>query len=349
MPADVWTEAIRMTTSGLLVASVALPIGLLALALRPKTEPLLPRWKPWRVPWNGYAVLIAFIVVAGVLPPLVHNALINAGFFQHVYGPDFPTPKAEGVDETQAKVAATLRVLWMRLFALPLQLGALWLAVRVFYPKWRRPTDGSWGNSVALAVLAWLVLTPIVLLVNAGVGQLYEHFHGKRIGHDLTQLAGAPLRDQVLLVIGACVLAPLVEEILFRGMLLPWCIGRLKFPGAGVAPVTTARPWFVMFAAVVFAAASKKPGATVFVGVLVFGLVAVWGFVRTGARRTRAIYATAAFFAVIHSATWPDPVPLFLLGLGLGWLAVRTRGVLVPIIVHGLFNAVSAVSVLRSA
>jgi membrane protease YdiL (CAAX protease family) len=44
--------------------------------------------------------------------------------------------------------------------------------------------------------------------------------------------------------------------------------------------------------------------------------------------------------------TWPNPVPLFVLGLGLGWLAVRTNGVLVPILVHALFNAVSAVFLL---
>jgi len=51
----------------------------------------------------------------------------------------------------------------------------------------------------------------------------------------------------------------------------------------------------------------------------------------------------------VHSSVWPSPIPLFVLGLGLGWLAMRTRGVFVPVIVHGLFNAVSAVFVLRGA
>ena len=52
---------------------------------------------------------------------------------------------------------------------------------------------------------------------------------------------------------------------------------------------------------------------------------------------------------MIHSNVWPSPIPLFVLGIGLGWLAVRTNGVLAPVIVHGLFNAVSVVFVLRSA
>ena len=68
--------------------------------------------------------------------------------------------------------------------------------------------------------------------------------------------------------------------------------------------------------------------------------------VGTGARRARAVYATAALFALLHPV-WPNPVPLFVLGLGLGWLAARTTGLLVPVLVHALFNAVSAVFVLR--
>ena len=38
--------------------------------------------------------------------------------------------------------------------------------------------------------------------------------------------------------------------------------------------------------------------------------------------------------------------PCIALGLGLGWVAVRTQGLLAPFLVHGLFNAVSAVYVL---
>jgi membrane protease YdiL (CAAX protease family) len=77
--------------------------------------------------------------------------------------------------------------------------------------------------------------------------------------------------------------------------------------------------------------------------------VVLWVRVRKGKRHARGIYASAALFALVHAGVWPSPIPLFFLGLGLGWLAVRTRGILVPVIVHGLFNAVSAVYVLRGA
>ena len=76
------------------------------------------------------------------------------------------------------------------------------------------------------------------------------------------------------------------------------------------------------------------------------GLVAL-GWV--GARFTAAdhgVYGSAALFAAVHSAVWPTPIPLFALGLGLGWVAVRTKGLLAPFLVHGLFNTVSVLFVL---
>jgi membrane protease YdiL (CAAX protease family) len=42
-----------------------------------------------------------------------------------------------------------------------------------------------------------------------------------------------------------------------------------------------------------------------------------------------------------HVAVWPSPIPLFVLGLGLGVLAEGTRSLVGPIVVHSAFNAVS--------
>src|SRR5262249_8213275 len=58
----------------------------------------------------------------------------------------------------------------------------------------------------------------------------------------------------------------------------------------------------------------------------------------------RAIYSTALLFAVLHA--WPTPVPLFVLGLGLGYLAHRTQNLLAPIVCHALFNGVACVVML---
>jgi hypothetical protein len=52
-------------------------------------------------------------------------------------------------------------------------------------------------------------------------------------------------------------------------------------------------------------------------------------------------YANGVLFAAVHSSVWPSPVPLFFLGLGLAWLALRTQSIIPCIVVHGLFNGLA--------
>src|SRR5947199_61864 len=59
------------------------------------------------------------------------------------------------------------------------------------------------------------------------------------------------------------------------------------------------------------------------------------------ARTIRAIVGSAALFACVHANVWPTPIPLAILALVLGWLAVRTQSIVAPIVVHILFNAVA--------
>jgi membrane protease YdiL (CAAX protease family) len=54
-----------------------------------------------------------------------------------------------------------------------------------------------------------------------------------------------------------------------------------------------------------------------------------------------AIYGSAMLFAAFHSLVWPSPIPLFLIGIVLGFLAFRTQSLLPGIILHGLFNTVA--------
>lgn len=351
MPAEFWTEAARMTTSGLLVVTGVLPVAFVARALRPKDEPFLPRWKPWRVPWSGFEVAIAFIVLTVAVPTMVNVILNKGGFFEAVYDASLPSPEAKDVPAEQLKEAATVRMLWTSLFALPISLSLLWLGARMLYPKWKLTFagNGSLGGKIWLAILAWLVLTPTILVLNQVVNEISLWYNMAPEHHSLTTLGNRPVLDQVLFVIQACVIAPLSEELFFRGILLPWCVGRMRIPGVAKSPLTDARPWFVMFATLVLAVAmgDRRVAPVIFVAILAIGLAIVWRYTHTGARRVRAVYATAALFAIVHVGVWPSPVPLFPFALGLGWLAVRTNGILVPFIVHGLFNAVSVVYVLR--
>lgn len=51
-----------------------------------------------------------------------------------------------------------------------------------------------------------------------------------------------------------------------------------------------------------------------------------------------AIVATSALFGGVHAYTWPDPVPLFVFGLGLGYVYQTSRSLVVPIVMHATFN-----------
>ena len=56
-----------------------------------------------------------------------------------------------------------------------------------------------------------------------------------------------------------------------------------------------------------------------------------------------AIFGASMLWAIFHWSVWPTPIPLFFLGLGLGWLAYRTQSLVSPITVHILFNSVACV------
>lgn len=362
MPAELLTEASRMLTAGGIVAAVAVPVGVLVWFARGSLR-LLPAWKPWRTPWGAFEAVVAFLVLSVVVPDVVLLGLSRANFFQQVYGEHFPGMPAGPVPAVEAsaavvgvpaavathdahEVATIVRRLWAMALALPLQLALCFAACRALYPTWRSPRPS--GNEVPLGVAGWLILAPVVLVFNLAVNLVFTLVDVPPESHQLTKLGGRSALDSALFLFQASVAAPLIEEIVFRGVILSWILGGRKPRPAPDVP-TAYRPWAVVLAAVLFALLPGRPGPVIFAGLLAVGLVVALGAFRSKRRTVGAVYASAAFFATAHSSVWPSPIPLFLLGLGLGWLAVRTRGVIVPAIVHGLFNAVSAVYVLRGA
>jgi membrane protease YdiL (CAAX protease family) len=369
--ADLLTDAGRMAVSALTVAAVAGPVGACAwLAARKLGEPLLPRPAAWRVPWAGYDVVGVMLWVLVVAPAVVVVILNAAGFFPAVYGPGFPPPAepwrdhpdagaavagiaAASVGHARAVETATVRGLWTGGFALPLQVLGAWAALRALYPGWRpSATPRTVPARVALGAVAWVSITPVVYAAHVATIAAFNALGWGMDEHPLARLGPwRPAIDRILFVFQACVAAPLGEELAFRGILLPWLLAGTVRPMGLRQP---GRVWVVLGAAVALAACAnlddlvngRVRGAVAFAAALAAGWVAA-SRLTTKARTCGAVWASAALFAALHSSVWPTPVPLFVLGLGLGWLAVRTRGILVPTLVHGLFNAVSAVFVLN--
>jgi membrane protease YdiL (CAAX protease family) len=353
-----------MLTAGLSVAGVGALVALVLYALsRASRDPLFPPAGPLCPAVNGFALIGAFVVfVVGF--PVAATVLSASGFYHRLYGPDFPSGWPE-------PAANTVRYLWAATVAFPVQLALIVGLVRALGGV--KPLDGRWWTRHAVAgYLTWLMVTPAAFLVFVVANVAHAWLTGQPPDkHPLTALGDAGGREWALFVLQTVVLAPVLEELVFRGLLLPWLADRRPLPPAE-SPLSIpppVRPLLVMFLAVgvatvlhvndvrkawtagdhVGAAAHLIPGLffLLLVPLEFVPLTRLRRHLRIRSRQhVRAILASSALFGAFHASVWPSPVPLVVLAVGLGYLYLRTRSLVGPVVVHGLFNAVSAVYLL---
>ncbi len=209
-------------------------------------------------------------------------------------------------------------------------------------------TFRRFGWNCLWGAAGWVVLMPACLAVNYAVVALCGWVGATNVQeHPFVQMAqqGLTPLEWFLLVFTATIAGPAMEELLFRGALLSWLERR------------TWASHFAMMLAFVLSLPMKGNEAAVwrqgglplalhlapvlFVGALIVVYLAVCRLTRGPV--APALFAASALFAAVHSFAWPSPVALFVLALGLGWLALRTRSLVGPIVLHGLFNAVSCI------
>lgn len=368
-----------MLISGLSVAGAgAILAGIIYLFVRGRRGAVKVSNRALRPEGNGVAVLaaIGLFILFGWGASVFEVVLIKAGFFRELYGAGFPVDLPENATAAQ-KAAATIRHLWSMAFCFPLQLMAIaWLPrlLHIANPFHAR----DWPMAVVGGYLTWLIVTPAAfsVFVLASIGHL------KLTGqepekHPLTALGDlAGTLEWGLFVLQTVVIAPILEEWLFRGMLLPWLAQKRPVPPpAAITIAPRRRTIVVLLAAVVIgatftigtsalnqpdvvrrafsenihgAAASYLIPTAFFLALVPVDLVLDrFKWVRRHLRirstqHLRAIWASACLFAAVHAHVWPSPVPLVVLALGLGYLYLRTRSLVGPIVVHAMFNAVSA-------
>jgi membrane protease YdiL (CAAX protease family) len=355
---------------------LAVPAGLLCLLLwRPLpagARQLFPWPRRRSVPWLGADVWFAFGVMI-LVPGLVLAALENSGFFTLLYGNN-----TASLSERKA--------LWALVAAAPLQ-AALILA-ELALVRGARPADvGLTGRRLAQNVVAgyllWLVLAAVALLLYWAMTLFMETQK-----HPMEQLSRLPLlgAEWTAIVFLTVVAAPLLEELVFRGVLLPWQTSRgldaqLTVGAAALAvavfygitrqgtfnPVPMAFVLALLPGYVVLpylhrrwrerrrgpTAEDRAGGGPERNGVASDHAAPWWehvsrglaGFVRLASDRRvnvlLAFYSNGLLFAAAHSSVWPSPIPLFLLGVGLAWLAHRTQSLVGPMVAHALFNGVA--------
>lgn len=169
-------------------------------------------------------------------------------------------------------------------------------------------------------VVGSLVLLPVVWGVGTLSALVWRWVRGSPtdpIAHDtLRAMMEASVDGGWWLMVGAVVIAaPVFEEVLYRGFVQGgvWRILQTMAGRGGLGGPLTAEGW---------------AGGT-------GGTGGAWG----------AVAITAVCFTLMHGgvAAWVAMPSLLVLAVGLGWLRMRTGSVVVPMFVHGAFNAMNLV------
>ena len=308
-------------------------------------QPIVYRHDPkWGV-WSVLLIILLYVVVGF---SLTHGYALatHRGHAQQMPPPVVKNgqPTVEAEKQRDAKtIEPTLAMTEMMFVNAVAQVIML-----VLVPLVLRCTSGArlhdlglswsgWWRQVAVGLVAMLITTPIVYLVQFGAILIW-----RPNSHPLEKM----LREQFsvdvgyLALVAGVILAPVLEEMTFRGVLQGWLtkwmsrrqqlIEPLDIPlelvgseGPDNSPSLSAEYWETPDRAddLIGDSAPKKapdsPGAV------------------------KAIVITSLFFAAVHGAQWPAPIPIFVLSLVLGTVYYRTGSLIASICLHGAFNGLS--------
>ena len=343
--------------------------------------------------WTGSAVLghVLLSVFCGYLPVILVSGDHVAQFF----------PEAASPTRQMFVLLPLAMTFFLSLsFTLLMTLARTHVAAAGF-------SFGSWRRSLFLGLAGFLIVTPLVHAVYIACVSKFGQTE-----NSILKIAKEGLREVewMLVFIQTVVLAPIIEEWLFRGLLQGWLrraplighavvvwiaisIGVLRglpdfrFPAinflllAGAVAVPYSIILFWLYRPVMEKGARHfldrgtrtDVESTAVAATLVDAAAAQEGqsdspspslhplatdlFAAEGEERKQrpwrdfgsswfrwklnigrlSVLGSAIIWAMLHD-NWPDPIPLFVMGLMLGWLAFRTQNIVPGIIIHVLFN-----------
>lgn len=156
-------------------------------------------------------------------------------------------------------------------------------------------TDIFWGIAIAFVCRAADAFLSIGFFGTTG------------FGGQASVDGGPPVGELVLLVVGTCLITPVIEELFFRGLLLQWLLRRASAAGEGRGGVIAS----VLISAVVFGIMHVLVAQTTILGDVVeilstflLGLLVAAVVARTG-RLGTALVAHVLFNALAVALTWP--------------------------------------------
>jgi membrane protease YdiL (CAAX protease family) len=180
------------------------------------------------------------------------------------------------------------------------------------------------ASGVTLGLLATVLIAPWIFLAMEGTDSVVRHLGRKPPIHEVLEILQhhPPTATMVVLVFSAAVVAPVAEELFFRGILQTALLQKNPFSfgfGAGLPgliPLPDETPEHSL----------QHPGISA----------------PSPARRWVAILIAAILFALMHGEAAFVPV-LMVLAVALGYLYERTGNLWACITLHATFNCTSLI------
>ena len=297
------------------------------------------------IPALANLFLVLFLWVAGTaLAVFLGQELLKKGYFS-TFQPDSLTP--EDPTGTQAKkVSRMIAIGTANILVFPAQVLLLMAMMR--HPATGCPSGTCPGGRPSTRAIFWVGLLSVigshVLWMLLGIG-LNRFFSQGPEAHPLSFLLVRGGRWGLALVaLQGCLIAPVLEEVLCRGYLMALLSScRPKTNGLVGMVVSLVLVGFAMDSA------QFQGNLGWFNGALLAALLVLPVFFLRMVRFQdpdrlglwSGIVAQAQIFACLHASSWPAPVALMPLALGLGWIRASGQSLSVCVVVHSLFNLVS--------
>jgi membrane protease YdiL (CAAX protease family) len=255
------------------------------------------------------------------------------------------------------------RAISVTVLAFPLQIVSICLLLRGvsgtrLYQLGLRCRGAARG--ILVGWLGWLLLAPVVLIVHVFVVWVYWFaVQVQPETHPIALLSQGELQaiDWFLILFSSVIAAPAFEELFFRGVLQPY-FSRNSWGGEAAMGLAFVMALATRLGKLEPAWMNRQYAAFLYELQPAFFVLAMLplfyaapylarGWV-PNSQVVRAIFGTSLLFAMFHANIWPTPIPLFLLALGLGYLAYRMQNLTAPIVLHSLFNGVACMTFVLS-
>jgi len=200
----------------------------------------------------------------------------------------------------------------------------------------------GWERQAACGLVATLIAAPLVYAIQFGVVRIWEpkaHPLMTMMFEEFSVGVGA------LAIVTAVILAPMFEELAFRGLLQSWLVGALD-RGAGPASMASLLEIESPFSAESAPPAEFWDAEPEGPSHSQVATIPPPTLTKSTGRGWLAIVLTSILFAYVHSPQWPAPIPLFALALVIGTVYYRTGSLIAAIFMHATFNGISTLMLL---